>query len=83
MLDGPEEMFEIGDDGAVRLAPTLPPASAHGKKHLCAQFGCRRTYCQEIMVVPCGLIGYRTTFYGAEGVASVAVSSSVALMQGM
>lgn len=75
-LDGPvvEEIFEIADNGEVRPTPTLPPASAHGKKHLRAQFGRRRTFCQEIMVAPCGLIGYRTTFYGAEGVASVAVS---------
>lgn len=86
LLDGhvAEEVFEVDQDGHV--CPTILVAQTEGphtagkggngtgkKKHLHAQFGHRRTFCQEIMVAPCGMIGYRTTYYGAEGVASVAI----------
>ena len=47
-----------------------------GKKKECirAQFGCKRTHNEQIIVVPCGMITARETFYGAEGVGSVIVS---------
>jgi hypothetical protein len=42
-------------------------------KRLRAQFGRRRTHNEELIVAPCGIILARQTFYGAEGVNSVAV----------
>ncbi|KIK77892.1 hypothetical protein PAXRUDRAFT_28728 [Paxillus rubicundulus Ve08.2h10] len=86
LLDGPvmEEVFEVDQDGNVH--PTImaqmegPGAGRKGgdsggrkKKHLCAQFGHCHTFCQEIMVATCGLIWYHTTYYGAEGIASVSM----------
>lgn len=75
-----EEEFELDDQGRVlpldtRTGNTPAPAVAKKKKRVRAQFGRRRTFCQELLIAPCGLIGYRTTYYGAEGVASVAVRS--------
>jgi CxC6 like cysteine cluster associated with KDZ transposases len=42
-------------------------------KQLQAQFGHQRTHNEELMVVPCGIILARQTFYGAEGVSSIVV----------
>ncbi|KAG2038581.1 hypothetical protein BDR03DRAFT_981530 [Suillus americanus] len=58
-----EEEFELDDQVT---------AVTKKKKRVRAQFGCHRTFCQELLVAPYGLISYRTTYYGAEGVASVA-----------
>ncbi|KAG2034597.1 hypothetical protein BDR03DRAFT_802478, partial [Suillus americanus] len=52
------------------------------KKRVRAQFGHHRTFCQELLVAPCGLISYRTTYYGAKGVASVAVRCSLICLEG-
>jgi hypothetical protein len=41
-------------------------------KKLRAQFGRKRTHNEQIIVAPCGMIIARETFYGAEGVKSVA-----------
>ena len=80
-ITGDEETFKIAEDGRAWPA-TMTPAETHQggaatkqNKQLCAQFRCWHTFCQEIMVAPCGLMGYQTTFYGAEGVASVVVTS--------
>lgn len=86
-LDRPKEVFKVDQDGNMHpttmITHTEGPRTGLGgkggdstrkKRYLCAQFGCCRTFCQEIMVAPCGMIGYHTTYYGAEGVASVAVS---------
>ncbi|TCD66467.1 hypothetical protein EIP91_001347 [Steccherinum ochraceum] len=42
------------------------------KKKIRTQFGRKRTHNEQIMVAPCGVIGARETFYGAEAVGSVA-----------
>ena len=47
-------------------------SNSHRKK-LRAQFGRRRTHNEQLIVAPCGIILARQTFYGAEGVSSVAV----------
>jgi hypothetical protein len=68
-------LIEKGLPGpAQKVTKTTKVATAGWNKHLRAQFGRHRTFCQEIMVAPCGLIGYHTMYYGAEGVVSVAVS---------
>ena len=43
------------------------------RKKLRAQFGQKRTHNEQLIVAPCGIILARQTFYGAEGVSSVAV----------
>jgi hypothetical protein len=64
--DDIEEEIEVGDvHGAV------PQQS----KKIRAQFGRKRTHNEQVIVAPCGMIIARETFYGAEGVASVVVST--------
>jgi hypothetical protein len=49
-------------------------ASAAGEpkpKKIRAQFGCKRTHNEQIIVAPCGMIIAQETFYGAEAVSSV------------
>jgi hypothetical protein len=45
-------------------------------KKIRAQFGRKRSHNEQIIVCPCGIILARETFFGAEGVASVVVSST-------
>jgi hypothetical protein len=47
------------------------------RKRLRAQFGRRRTHNEQLVVAPCGMVLARQTFYGAEGVNSVAVSDTL------
>jgi hypothetical protein len=46
-------------------------------KKLRAQFGQKRTHNEQVIVAPCGMIFARETFYGAEGVASVIISTII------
>jgi len=52
-----------------------PSKSAGGNKKFKAQFGRRRTHNEQILVRPCGVIVARATFFGAEAVSNVLVST--------
>jgi len=81
-----EEEFEVDeelvhgiDDGVSDLrGASPPPPSTEGstgtKKRISAQFGRRRTHNEQILVAPCGIILARETFFGAEAIATCAVS---------
>ena len=59
---------------SVAVEPTtLPAAIGVQRKSIRAQFGRKCTHNEQIIVCPCGIIIARETFFGAEGVASVAV----------
>jgi hypothetical protein len=45
-----------------------------GNQKIKAQFGCRRTHNEQVIVQPCGIICSRATFFGAEAVSNVLVS---------
>jgi hypothetical protein len=66
--DNEEEDFEVDD-------PQEQENNGKSKKQLRAQFGRKRTHNEQIVVAPCGTIIARETFYGAEGVGSVVVST--------
>ncbi|KAF8219768.1 hypothetical protein L208DRAFT_1337863, partial [Tricholoma matsutake] len=69
---------DVADDEAeqeIEIAVTIQSNACQADsvcKHLQAQFGHRRTHNEELIVVPCGIILAQQTFYGAEGVSSVA-----------
>jgi hypothetical protein len=69
----------VVDDEAeqeIEIAVAIQDDARHAvseRKRLRAQFGRRRTHNEELMVAPCGIILARETFYGAEGVNSIAV----------
>ena len=56
------EDFEVGDSQVSK------------KEHIHAQFGCKQTHKEQIIVTPCGMIITWETFFGTEGVGSVVVS---------
>lgn len=84
--DDEEEEFEVDEDlvhgindGVSDLRGTSPPplpteGSPGTKKRISAQFGRRRTHNEQILVAPCGMILARETFFGAEAIATCAVS---------
>jgi len=85
--DDEEEEFELdeldprlvhGVNEAVsdpRGASPLPTGSAMGgKKRISARFGRKRIHNEQILVAPCGMILARDTFFGAEAIATCAVS---------
>lgn len=70
-----EEVFDVDPSGLVTdadsPASTLPAPSY---KKLQAKLTRSRTHNEQLAVAPCGMILGRDTMFGAEGVASVAVS---------
>lgn len=59
-------------------ASTMDPCPSHpatGDRKLKATFGRRRTHNEQVIVRPCGIICSRATFYGAEAVSNVLVST--------
>jgi hypothetical protein len=76
--DDCEEEFEIIQEPIIQQ-PSADTAHVQGPtkhtKKVRAQFGRRRTHNEQIIVTPCGMIIARETFYGAEGVATVVVST--------
>jgi len=85
--DDEEEEFELdeldprlvhGVNEAVsdpRGASPLPTGSVMGgKKRISARFGRKRIHNEQILVAPCGMILARDTFFGAEAIATCAVS---------
>jgi hypothetical protein len=70
-----EEEFEAGD--AQGTESTSRQTQPQQSKKIRAQFGRRRTHNEQVIVAPCGIIMARETFYGAEGVASVVVSTFI------
>jgi CxC6 like cysteine cluster associated with KDZ transposases len=70
---------DVVDDEAeqdIEIAVSIQDDARHASsewKQLWAQFGCQRMHNEELMVAPCGIILAQQTFYGAEGVSSVAV----------
>ena len=67
-VDASEE-FEVTEQQEVVQGGSHPQQC----KKICAQFGCKWTHNEQIIVAPCGMIIAWETFYGAEGVASVVV----------
>jgi len=55
-------------------SPTPTGGAIGGKKRLSARFGRKRTHNEQILVSPCGMILARDTFFGAEAIATCAVS---------
>ena len=70
--DVEEEDSEFVVDGG-SAQPVEASQAKEGK--LRAQFGCKRTHNEQIIVAPCGMIIAHETFYGAEAVTSVIVST--------
>lgn len=62
----------VPEDEGPAAHPDQPQA---GNKRLKAQFGRQRSHNEQIIVAPCGIIIGRVTFFGAEGLTSVAVRS--------
>lgn len=72
-----EELFNIDPNGHITEVDqdrdiSTPPATANQK--IRAKFTRSRTHNEQLAVAPCGMILGRDTMFGAEGVASVAVS---------
>ena len=68
--NGEEEEFVVASGTAL---PAEASQVKEGRVH--AQFGRKRTHNEQIIVAPCGMIIARETFYGAEAVSSVIVST--------
>lgn len=62
-----------GDDASGEDSEPAQNGTAQRHQRIRAQFGRSYTHCEELVVSPCGMIHARETFYGAEGVGSVAV----------
>jgi hypothetical protein len=75
MADDAEQEVEIA---AALQTDACNTNSQH--KQLWAQFGCRRTHNEELIVAPCGIILAQQMFYGAEGVNSVTVCHLLSFM---
>jgi hypothetical protein len=97
VLEETEEWFEVDEnsvrifvapnEGSVSVDDTTADAapcdskSATGNRRVKAQFGRRRTHNEQLLVRPCGIIFAWATFFGAEAVSNVLVSS-LASIQG-
>jgi len=68
-----EQDFHIGSSG--RVMPSVMGGQTSMKK-LHAKLGRNRTHNEQVILTPCGLILARETFYGAEVIPTVVVSSS-------
>jgi hypothetical protein len=93
VLEETEEWFEVDENGVrIFVAPNegsigvddtnadavpCEPKSATGNRRVKAQFGRRRTHNEQLLVRPCGVIFARATFFGAEAVSNVLVSTVV------
>lgn len=73
-VDNNAEDFEIDSTGRVTDAHSDAPLPDTTQKRLCAKFTHSRTHNKQLVVVLCGMILGCNTMFGAEGVASVAVS---------
>jgi len=75
-VDGQDPNLVHGvNEGVSDLRGTSPPQTGSPtKKRISAQFGRRRTHNEQILVAPCGMILACETFYGAEAIATCAVS---------
>ena len=71
LVDGEDvvEAFDVAQDGQ-----TLPAEDPTRRPKICAQFGCRQTHNEQLIVAPCGIIIVWKTFYSAEAVTTVVVS---------
>ena len=67
-FEAPEQPAGAGTDPALACTKGSEP-----RTKLRARFSRRRTHNEQLIVAPCGVIISRETFYGAEGVATVAV----------
>lgn len=78
-LEADEIEFALDEDGNVVAEDSSPEACpdkpATGNRKLRAQFGRKRTHNEQVIVAPCGVIISRATFYGAEALHTVAVST--------
>jgi len=71
-------LFALSNPGSIGVGDEQPCEaikSSTGNRTLRAQFGRRRTHNEQTMVRPCGIICARATFYGAEAVSNVLVST--------
>jgi len=66
----------ISDLRGVSPESPLPTVTSTSKKRISAQFGRKRTHNEQVLVAPCGVILARETFFGAEAIATCAVSLS-------
>jgi hypothetical protein len=69
--EGISDLRGVSPDSESPL-PTM--ATTTSKKRISAQFGRKRTHNEQILVAPCGVILARETFFGAEAIATCAVS---------
>lgn len=76
-----EEEFEVQVNDTQGTESTNQQTQPQQLKKLRAQFGRKRTHNEQVIVAPCGMIFARETFYGAEGVASVVVSTFIRRFQ--
>jgi hypothetical protein len=75
--DDLEQVFEATREGPVPITPNSTARSSNPR--IRAQFGRRRTHNEQLFVAPCGMIVARETFYHAEALYSVIVSSCLFL----
>jgi hypothetical protein len=80
-VDRKVQLFAVNNPGATgELDPSVPQASClskleTGNRKIKAQFGCWRTHNEQLIVRPCGILCSCATFFGAEAVSNVLVSS--------
>jgi len=82
--DGCVRLFTVHNPGATgeldaltSLQVLCPSKPDTGNRKIKAQFGRRRTHNEQIIVKTCGIICSRATFFGAEAVSNVLVSTFV------
>ncbi|KAF8834036.1 hypothetical protein BDN67DRAFT_915756, partial [Paxillus ammoniavirescens] len=61
-----------GDDSSGEDLEPAQNGTAQQHRRIRAHFGRSYTHCEELVVSPCGMIHAHETFYGAEGVGSIA-----------
>lgn len=76
VADNDEEIFAVDPSGRVTShdEPEAHQPTSTPHKKIRAKFTRSRTHNEQLAVAPCGMILGRDTMFGAEGVASVAVS---------
>jgi hypothetical protein len=76
-IDNDNKQFTIDLNGHVTAdspQEILQEPSTTNSRKLCAKFARSRTHNEQLVVAPCGMILGWDTMFGAEGIASVAVS---------